>query len=34
MAKTPPRHNKQWTDREVKQLESLAAHNTPTRVRG
>jgi hypothetical protein len=34
MAKTPENHNKQWTPQEVRQLENLADHNTPTRVIG
>ena len=34
MAKTPDNHNKPWSRQEVKQLERLAAQNTPTRVMG
>ncbi len=34
MVKTPPRHHKEWTDQEVRRLETLAAQNTPTRVIG
>jgi hypothetical protein len=34
MAKNPRRHNKQWTNGEVRQLGNLAAQNTPTRVIG
>lgn len=32
MAKTPPNHGKEWTGKDVKQLEQLADGNTPTRV--
>ena len=32
MAKQPPRHGKDWTPQEVKQLRQLAKENTPTRV--
>jgi hypothetical protein len=34
MAKKPNRSGKQWTPSEVKQLETLAKGNTPTRVMG
>jgi len=34
MAKIPPRHRKEWTDREVRELHNLADQNTPTRVIG
>lgn len=34
MAKTPPNHGKPWTASADKQLSSLAAGNTPTRVIG
>lgn len=30
MAKTPPNSGKEWTPAQVKQLQNLAAHNTPT----
>lgn len=30
MAKTPKNQGKQWTDSEIKKLEKLADHNTPT----
>ncbi len=32
MAKTPKNHGKEWTDKDVKQLDQLADGNTPTRV--
>ncbi|HEL5340015.1 TPA: hypothetical protein UOJ00_003012 [Stenotrophomonas maltophilia] len=32
--KTPKNHGKDWTPAEVKQLKTLAAENTPTRVIG
>lgn len=32
MAKTPANHGKHWTPAEVRQLDQLAQHNTPTRV--
>lgn len=32
--KTPPNSGKAWTPAEVKNLQSLAAENTPTRVMG
>lgn len=32
MAKTPANHGKPWTPAEVRQLDQLAQHNTPTRV--
>jgi hypothetical protein len=31
---TPKNHGKDWTPREVQQLKSKAAHNTPTRIIG
>lgn len=31
---TPKNHGKDWTSQDVKQLENLANHNTPTRVIG
>jgi hypothetical protein len=34
MARTPERHNKQWTPAEVRELRKLADGNTPTRVAG
>lgn len=34
MAKTPPRHQKQWSDSDIQQLRKLADQNTPTRVAG
>ena len=34
MAKTPANHGKPWTPAEVRQLDQLAKHNTPTRVIG
>ena len=34
MAKTPTNQGKQWSPNEVKNLRSLAEHNTPTRVIG
>lgn len=34
MAKNPPRHHKEWTGQDVRKLEDLADHNTPTRVIG
>ena len=34
MAKKPANHGKAWSNQEVKQLESLADKNTPTRVIG
>ncbi len=34
MAKTPKRHNENWTKQEVKQLKQLVKENTPTRVIG
>jgi hypothetical protein len=34
MAKTPPRHHKEWTRGEVHELRKLADQNTPTRVAG
>lgn len=34
MAKTPPNHGKPWTPAANKELRSLAAGNTPTRVVG
>ncbi|MEX2109067.1 MAG: hypothetical protein WD802_00490 [Gemmatimonadaceae bacterium] len=34
MAKQPPNHGKPWTGPQVKQLESLAKGNTPTRIIG
>jgi hypothetical protein len=30
MARTPPNHNKDWSTADRKQLEKLAAGNTPT----
>lgn len=32
MTKAPKNHNAAWTQQQVKQLEKLAAQNTPTRV--
>lgn len=32
MAKKPANHGKAWSNQEVKQLESLAEKNTPTRI--
>lgn len=32
--KTPPNSGKSWTPAEVKNLQTLAAENTPTRVMG
>ncbi|NII56111.1 hypothetical protein [Luteibacter sp. SG786] len=32
MAKTPPNSGKPWTPANVKELKTLAAQNTPTRV--
>ena len=34
MAKTPKRHNQNWSSREVNQLKPLVKENTPTRVIG
>lgn len=34
MAKQPANHGKTWTTQQVKQLETLAQGNTPTRVIG
>jgi hypothetical protein len=34
MAKTPPRHQEEWTRPEVRELGKLADQNTPTRVMG
>jgi hypothetical protein len=34
MAKQPANHGKAWTSQQVKQLETLAQGNTPTRVIG
>ncbi len=34
MAKKPSNHGKPWTDKQIAQLEKLAAQNTPTRVIG
>ena len=34
MAKTPKRHNQNWSSREVKQLKQLVKENTPTLVIG
>ncbi|OGQ60212.1 MAG: hypothetical protein A3J24_09865 [Deltaproteobacteria bacterium RIFCSPLOWO2_02_FULL_53_8] len=34
MAKKPANHSKAWTSQQVKQLETLALGNTPTRVIG
>lgn len=34
MAKAPANHGKAWTSKDVGQLKSLAAGNTPTRVIG
>ena len=34
MAKTPKRHNQNWSSREVNQLKRLVKENTPTRVIG
>jgi len=34
MAKTPPRHHKEWSRGEVQELRKLADQNTPTRVTG
>ena len=34
MAKTPKRHNENWTKQEVKQLKQLVKENTSTRVIG
>ena len=34
MAKPPPRQGKHWTKSEEKELRTLAAENTPTRVIG
>lgn len=32
MAKKPPNHREPWNPKDVRQLERLAEHNTPTRV--
>jgi hypothetical protein len=32
MAKTPPNQGKPWTASKLREVEVLAAHNTPTRV--
>jgi len=34
MAKKPTNHQKDWSRQEIKQLDNLAEHNTPTRVIG
>jgi hypothetical protein len=34
MAKTPPNQGKQWSNQDVRQLKTLVAQNTPTRVIG
>lgn len=34
MAKTPKNHGEPWTPQDVRELERLAAANTPTRVIG
>ena len=34
MSKTPTNHGKPWTSQQVRQLQQLANHNTPTRVMG
>jgi len=34
MAKKPENHGTEWTKTEIKALEQLAKHNTPTRVIG
>lgn len=34
MAKKPANHGKQWTQKDVQQLDKLADGNTPTRVIG
>jgi hypothetical protein len=34
MAKTPPNQGKHWTSKDVRELKTLAKHNTPTRVIG
>jgi hypothetical protein len=34
MAKVPTNNGQSWTSADVKQLEKLADHNTPTRVIG
>jgi len=34
MTKNPKNHSKKWTTQDIKQLEKLADHNTPTRVIG
>jgi hypothetical protein len=34
MAKKPSHHHEPWARQEVKKLEQLADHNTPTRVIG
>jgi hypothetical protein len=34
MAKEPPKHGKDWTASDVKQLRQEVKHNTPTRVLG
>jgi hypothetical protein len=34
MAKRPSNHGKQWTSKDVSELQHLATQNTPTRVIG
>jgi hypothetical protein len=34
MAKRPPNDGKHWSDKDVRELKSLAKENTPTRVIG
>jgi hypothetical protein len=34
MAKTPPNQGKHWSNQDVRQLKTLVAQNTPTRVIG
>ena len=34
MSKTPKNHGKPWTPSDIKTLNDLAKHNTPTRVIG
>ena len=34
MAKTPSNHGRQWSPKEVTELQKLAQQNTPTRVIG
>lgn len=34
MAKTPTNHGKEWSNREISDLQQLADQNTPTRVIG